>query len=179
MPLRIFEPRYLDMVSRCLKQSTGFGVVLLKSGNETGPAEWQSIGTLATIVDWDQLDDGTLGVTAIGSARFRITENDRQADGLNVADVEYLPAEVRQPVPPRFAHLARLVEGVLGQLGAHYEFVEPDFEDAGWVGYRLAEILPVGGDQRQMLLEFSDPLDRLAILDMVVQKLRENSEEES
>ena len=178
LPLRVFEPRYLDMVSRCLKEDSGFGVVLLKSGSETGPAEWHSIGTLATIVDWDQLDDGTLGVTALGSARFRIIGHERKPDGLNVAEVEYLPADVRQTVPARYHHLARLVEGVLGELGPHYQFVEPDFEDAGWVGYRLAEILPIGPEQRQLLLEFTDPLDRLSVLDSVLQKLREENEDE-
>ncbi len=179
LPLRVFEPRYLDMVSRCLKNNTGFGVVLLKSGGEVGPAEWHGIGTLATIVDWDQLDDGTLGITALGSARFRIIRQQRQPDSLNVAEVEYLPVDVRQSIPDRYQHLARLVEGVLGELGPQYQFVEPDFEDAGWVGYRLAEILPIGGEQRQLLLEFSDPLDRLSVLDAVLQKLKEEGEEEA
>ena len=71
LPLRIFEQRYLDMISRCLKSESLFGVLLIKNGNEAGLAETWNVGTLAKIVDWYQGSDGLLGVTAIGQQRFR------------------------------------------------------------------------------------------------------------
>ncbi|HEY7377666.1 MAG TPA: LON peptidase substrate-binding domain-containing protein, partial [Steroidobacteraceae bacterium] len=83
LPLRIFEPRYIDMVRRCLREQRGFGVVLIRSGNEVGPAEFESVGTLARIVDFHALSDGLLGLVNVGERRFRVISRRRQDDGLN------------------------------------------------------------------------------------------------
>ena len=89
--LRIFEPRYLDMVSRCMREDTGFGVALIVAGREAGgSAQTVEIGTLARIVDFEQLDDGLLGITARGERRFRIVHVHQESDGLNVCHVEWL-----------------------------------------------------------------------------------------
>ena len=73
LPLRIFEPRYLDMVSDCLRNDKAFGVCLIKDGREVGePAQPFDVGTMAKIVDWDRTDDGLLAITALGTSRFRI-----------------------------------------------------------------------------------------------------------
>jgi len=71
LPLRIFEQRYLDMISSCLKNDSPFGVLLIREGAEVGPATTYDVGTLARITDWYQGSDGLLGVTATGSRRFR------------------------------------------------------------------------------------------------------------
>ncbi|HKL63591.1 MAG TPA: LON peptidase substrate-binding domain-containing protein [Woeseiaceae bacterium] len=90
LPLRIFETRYVDMISRCLREDAGFGVVLIREGTETGTASTCATGTLAKIIDWYQGSDGLLGITAQGSRRFRL-ETVRQApDGLNFGRVEWL-----------------------------------------------------------------------------------------
>ncbi|MEM9207821.1 MAG: LON peptidase substrate-binding domain-containing protein, partial [Pseudomonadota bacterium] len=81
LPLRIFEARYLDMISNCLKTESPFGVLLIREGAETGPASTYEVGTLARITDWYQGSDGLLGVTAIGERRFRLLSAERQADG--------------------------------------------------------------------------------------------------
>ena len=68
LPLRIFEARYVDMISHCLKENASFGVLLIREGQEAGtPASTFEVGTLARIVDWYQGSDGLLGVTAIGT----------------------------------------------------------------------------------------------------------------
>ena len=38
LPLRLFEPRYLDMVKDCMRNEHGFGIVLIKNGQESGSA---------------------------------------------------------------------------------------------------------------------------------------------
>jgi len=80
LPLRIFEARYVDMVSSCLKEDSPFGVLLIRDGGETGNATTHEIGTLARIVDWYQGSDGLLGVTAVGEQRFRLLSSHRQDD---------------------------------------------------------------------------------------------------
>jgi Lon protease-like protein len=95
LPLRIFEPRYLDMISGCMKQDKPFGVLLIKDGHEAGPATTHSVGTLARVTDWYQGSDGLLGITAIGTERFRLQSVEQQSDGLNVLGRLYEDLERR------------------------------------------------------------------------------------
>ena len=178
LPLRIFEPRYVDMISRCMKAGTGFGVVLIREGDETGEALTWELGTLAAIVDWDQLRDGTLGIIVQGGSRFLIRSIRRQDDGLNVGSVNLLELEASVPLPERFRDLARLLEGVFGELGPHYRHVRPDFADAGWVGFRLAELLPIGLEQKQRCLELFDPIARLEFIEPLLQGLGRQAPDE-
>jgi len=163
LSLRIFEPRYLDMVRRCLKEHGGFGVVLILEGAETGVvARVADTGTSARIVDFDTLPDGLLGIVCVGERRFRVLRRWQQPDGLNLAQVDYLPDEAPQAVPEELAHLAELLPEVLPRLGDVYMHVEARYQDAGWVSNRWAEILPLTSAEKQQLLELTDPLVRLA-----------------
>ncbi len=164
LPLRIFETRYVDMVRRCMRESTGFGVALIKEGREVGPALMHDVGTLAEIRDFDQLPDGLLGLSCVGTRKFRILERSRQNDGLNVGEVEWLPVVPRLAVPERHRRLAELIGEVLPQLGEAYEGMDLQLDDAAWVGHRLAEILPIPNEDKQRLLEMDDPVQRLDAL---------------
>jgi len=164
LPLRIFEPRYLDMISYCLRHEHGFGVVLIRKGQELGPAEIYDVGTMAEIVDWYQGSDGLLGVTARGRGRFRVVSVRVQADGLQVGQIEPLGPEPSQPLPQLFAPMARVLSEIIDDLGSHYQELDKHYEDASWVGYRFAEILPVPAAQRQTYLEMNDPVRRLEML---------------
>ena len=163
LSLRIFEPRYLDMVRRCLKERGGFGVVLILEGAEAGVVgRVAHTGTSARIVDFDTLPDGLLGIVCMGERRFRVLRRWQQPDGLNLAQVDWLPDEAPQAVPEELAHLAELLLEVLPRLGGVYMHVEARYQDAGWVGNRWAEILPLTSAEKQELLELTDPLARLA-----------------
>jgi Lon protease-like protein len=164
LPLRIFETRYVDMVRNCMRASSSFGVVLIKSGSEVGPAQAFEVGTATSIVDFNQLSDGFLGISCLGTQRFRIKTSRVQADGLNVASVEWLDAEPALSVPPRHLKLAELLESVLPRLGEGYTNMAMQLDDAAWVGHRLAEILPIPLAQKQFCLELSDPIERLDFL---------------
>jgi Lon protease-like protein len=164
LPLRIFETRYTDMVRRCMRESAAFGVVLIREGNEVGPAETFEVGTLANIVDFHQLSDGLLGLSCVGGQRFRIHSRSRQTDGLNLAGVECLTPEPSVPVPPRHARLSELLKSVLPQLGEVYTDIKMRLDDAAWVGHRLAEILPIPLTDKQSCLELDDPIQRLDVL---------------
>jgi Lon protease-like protein len=164
LPLRVFETRYLDMISGCLKENRGFGVVLIQEGDEVDSASTYQIGTMAEIVDWYQGSDGLLGVTAEGRERFRLTGTRRQKDGLNLGTVEFLSPEPRVPLPERFSAMARILQEVMDDLGSHYQEIEKNYQDASWIGYRLAEILPLPLKQKQEYLEMNDPERRLEML---------------
>jgi len=165
LPLRIFETRYTDMVRRCMREAQPFGVVLIQQGEEAGPvATTATIGCSARIADFYTLQDGLLGISCVGVRKFRVQRVWRAADGLNMAEVAWLAAEPQLPLPADFARLGATVRAALDDLAEHYQHVEKHFEDAAWVGARLAELLPIGLDDKQALLEMDDPRARLDTL---------------
>jgi uncharacterized protein len=172
LPLRIFEPRYLDMVSRCMREQSGFVVVLAAEGDESATAtSFAAMGTEARIVDFDRLEDGLLGISCIGRERVRVVEAWREADGLNRGRVVDLAADPVVPMPPDQTWLADVVMQVLPEAGDTYRHVERR-DDAAWISNRLAELLPLSLADRQTLLELSDPLERLAVLEPAVNRSR-------
>jgi Lon protease-like protein len=165
LPLRIFETRYIDLVRRCLRDGSGFGVVMIREGAEAGgPALTFDVGTYARIVDFSQQPDGLLGIRAAGERRFRILERRRERDGLNVADVEWLPEESSPPLPEEFAELGPALDAILAQVGEPFASLERHLDDAAWVAGRLAEILPIPPGHKQHCLELDDPVERLRFL---------------
>lgn len=172
LPLRVFEPRYLGMISRCLQGGGEFGVVLITDGNETGDVVTARLGTLARIVDWYQGSDGILGVTAIGTQRFSLSSMARQDDGLYVGETVMLQPEPSCALPGEYRPLAKLLETIIEDLGRLYELVEKHYDDATWVGCRLAEILPMPPADKQRCLELEDAIARLRFLRPMLRPFR-------
>ncbi len=171
LALRIFETRYLDMVSRCLRDESGFGVALIREGDEVGQAaEVYDVGTLGEISYWEQRKDGLLGITVTGKQRFRILESTVEPNQLRVAEVELLPNPEVVALPEKYQHLVRLLERMLGELGHPYITLETDFSNAEWVGARLTELLPLELEQKQRLLQEEAALQRLERLDQILSR---------
>ena len=166
LPLRIFEPRYLDMVRECARTGTPFGVCLILEGNESGaPALPAAVGSLAHIVDFSNREDGLLGILAEGGARFRVTRTRVRSDGLVRGDVEQWPDEPTEQVPVEFALLQSILERLIENMAPHWRHAPRHlYDDASWLGFRLAELLPLQTDERQHMLELTDPVRRLGEL---------------
>ncbi|MGH8203717.1 MAG: LON peptidase substrate-binding domain-containing protein [Steroidobacteraceae bacterium] len=172
LPLKIFEPRYLDMVSRCMREQSGFAVVLIGEGEEAADAtSFAATGTEARIVDFDRLEGGLLGISCVGRERVRVVEAWREADGLNRGRVLDIAADPLVPVPPDQSWLKDVVMQVLPEAEEIYRHVERR-DDAAWIANRLAELLPLTAADRQTLLELADPLERLAVLEPAVTRSR-------
>ena len=165
LPLRIFEVRYMDMAKACLKDSSPFGVCLIKEGEEVGtPAVPEAIGCLARIADCDMEELGILKIRAQGGERFRIVSSEVNRQGLIVAEAQMMDPEAAAPDAPGLADCALFLRKVIAGIG-EARFVAPLlFEDASWVSFRLAEILPLRTDVKQKLLELTDASLRLAVL---------------
>jgi uncharacterized protein len=165
LPLRIFEVRYVDMAKDCLKRSTGFGVCLIREGAEVGtPAVPERVGCLAQIADCDVEELGVMKVRTEGVERFRIVSSEVTKAGLIMGEIEPLAAEAASPDAPGLAECAGFLRKAIVGIGPE-RFIEPLlFDDATWVGFRLAEILPLRNDVKQKLLELTDPALRVAIL---------------
>lgn len=161
--LRIFEQRYLDMVRDCARSGSGFGVVCAWPAESGHQARHARIGTEAMMVDFDQLDDGLLGVTCRGQRRFLIRATRSRDDGLLLGEIDWLPPEPAVPVPVRFATLQTLMQELL----RHREIAgdtDVDLEDASSLGRALAGSLELSPEHAQALLEQTDPIARLEAL---------------
>lgn len=172
LPLRVFEPRYLDMVSRCMRAGSPFGVLLLLAGAEVATASTASLGTLARIMDWYQGSDGILGITAVGTERFELNGIGQQSDGLYVGDISLMKRETAVALPGEYRPMADLLEVILDDLGKLYSDLPRRFDDSTWVGCRFAEILPMPLEQKQHCLQLMDPIARLEFVRPMLRSVR-------
>ncbi|MBT0960095.1 LON peptidase substrate-binding domain-containing protein [Denitromonas iodatirespirans] len=164
LPLRIFEPRYMDMIAECLRLKTTFGVCLIVAGSETGEAAVpHTVGTEARVLaaDADSIDE--VNIVVVGERRFRL--RDHSVDGLQLlsGEVDWLPPIAPRPVPAAQANLIPLLERIVRDLGERIP-APHRFDDAEWVGARYAEVLPISLLARQKLLELDDVISRLEII---------------
>jgi Lon protease-like protein len=172
LPLRLFEPRYLRMLS--LSQTHGFGLCLLGTRREDGQQPLLALGTRVEVTDFNQLDDGTLGITVRGIERYRLHSLDVEPDGLLMGEVTALPNWQTTELAPRQDILARK----LGELfEEHPDFAayypQPEWANACWVAQRWLEVLPLSGEQKLPLMESDDCSDALRFLmDVVHEPLR-------
>jgi Lon protease-like protein len=177
LSLKVFEARYLDLVSTCLREQRPFGVVCLLQGGEvrqsgTGPTaatRFESVGVLAHLVDVDAVSAGLLKVRCGGGARFRWQAVHEGADGLWLADgVTLLPPDAARPPEARHQGAVQALQRAYDALAQRPDAdlpAERQFDDAGWVANRWCELLPVPLAARQQLMALADPLQRLALVD--------------
>jgi Lon protease-like protein len=163
MDLRVFEARYLDLVRDCGRTGRGFGVCLIVEGEEAGaaatPAAW---GTEARVEDFGSEPGGVLTLRVRGHRRFHVRRTRVRDNGLVVGDVEWREPDVDDELRPEHAVLGMLLQRILEQVGGDDAGPGPrQIDNAAWVGWRLAELLPLSERQRQVLLQEDDPHARL------------------
>ena len=167
LPLRIFEQRYIEMTKQCIANNRPFGVCQIKEGREIGtPAVPEAVGCLASIIEWDMPQLGMFELKTEGTQRFRILHSEVARNGLITATIETLLPE--EPATPSSALCAEVLKAIIDQVGSVHFPAPHHFDDASWIGYRLAEILPIDRDTRQRMLLLSDPADRLSQLEQLL-----------
>ncbi|MCL6713626.1 LON peptidase substrate-binding domain-containing protein [Pseudoxanthomonas sp. z9] len=164
--LRVFERRYLDLVRDCGRSGRGFGICLILEGEEAGqPAVPAAYGTEAMIEDFDTGPDGLLALRVRGARRFRVIRTRVRDNGLVTGEVQWCEPDPDDELQPQHGLLATLLQSLLEQAGADLARITPaQMDSAAWVGWRLAELLPLTVQQRAMLLQEDNPharLDRL------------------
>ena len=178
MSLRIFEPRYLDLVRACCRDGQGFGICAniaeqdLANHQVGGPV---ALGTEARIVDFASLPDGLLGIRVRGERRFRVRRTRVRDNGLIVADIDWLSPSGSSPLAIEHELLATLLHRLIERIGgAHAQAAMESYRDADWVSWRLAELLPLSLPQRQSLLQQDDAQRRMQrLLELVATLLPE------
>lgn len=183
LPLQIFEQRYIDLVSHCMKTDSGFGVCLVTKGEEViQPGTRQQVsrvGMYARIVDWDQLPNGLLGITVEGQRKFTVMDCWARDDKLlmgtvNWAAEDYLGQEAL-PITQEQEGLVDLLKDLMAHPLIESLGLEMDYSDQRQLGWRLAELLPVPAHHKQQLLELNNTAERLKeIENLVVSVMRHN-----
>ena len=179
LSLQIVETRYLDMVKQCMKDDVGFGIIMIREGNQllkNAEEQLPSVahsGTYATIVDFDQRDNGLLGIIVEGQARFAVRDQYETSERLMMADVEFLVTESKETVPVEKSHLSEILASLLEHEAVEALRLNADLDDASEVGGRLTELLPIPNDLKQRLLEMRNPIARLEDLDKLIVKMQD------
>ena len=180
LPLQIFETRYVDMVKRCLRDDTGFGVIMITEGDQVLRDPEQQLpsvsrcGTYCTIADFDELPNGMLGIMAEGMKKFVIRDEYEQSDRLMMGDIEFLGHEKDVDMPAEKEHLSSLLESLMSHEAVQRLGLGCDMTRAVEVGARLTELLPCSNGFKQRMLEIKDPLVRLSELDKLVDLIQKN-----
>jgi Lon protease-like protein len=174
LDLQIFEARYLDMISACMKRGEGFGVVCILEGEEVGDAagSFAPLGCEAVIRDWKQRENGLLGIRVEGTRRFEVQGSEVQRDQLTTADVTWCDEPADLPLLPEHADLAALLQAL-----AEHPMVEELGMGNGANGqqslsYQLAYLLPFEPAQKLTLLAVDDPLERLDLIQSMLDELQ-------
>ena len=179
LDLQIFERRYIDLVSHCMRTSTGFGVCLLKEGEEViQEGIDQTIhrtGTYSNIIDWDQLENGLLGITVEGSTKFNIEDCWQIDSGVLQANVEFSQTDSvgkeSIPLDNQFSALADLLQNLESHPLSEQKNLAIDYNNLWDLGWRLSELIPIDVEQKQQLLELDDPWERIQNLEQLVSDL--------
>jgi Lon protease-like protein len=179
LPLQIFEQRYIDLIRQSLRSDSGFGICLLKEGEEVArPGVQQQvhkIGTYAQVVDWDQLSNGLLGVTVEGQYKFAVEDCWPEENRLLMARVRGCETDrAGEPIIALGAEHEVLV-GLLEQLVSHpvisklgMDIVYHDLREVGW---RLSELIPLSLETKQALLEMQDPHARVREIEHLINRM--------
>ncbi|MGQ0696940.1 MAG: LON peptidase substrate-binding domain-containing protein [Panacagrimonas sp.] len=169
LPLRIFEVRYVDMTKACIGNDEVFGVCQILDGREAGtPAVFAPVGCTARITEWEVPGAGLFSLVTLGETVFRVLDQHVQCDGLIRAQVVLESPRETKPMPPAQESIGRTLGEIIEKIGAEH-FAKPfQLDDAGWVAYRLAEILPLSKDHKLRLLQERDPLMVLADVETAI-----------
>ena len=160
LSLKIFEPRYTDMIAECMRDQKPFGIVLIHQGEETdSEVEIHTTGTTAMVSDWQNRDDGLLGITIEGGQRFQVLSTRTLQSGLLMAEIDYLDEEEELDIPDQFFYMQELLMHISNQKQEQL----PPAEFCSIV-YQLIYLLPLDYTLKQQLLEVPHCMDRAVVL---------------
>ena len=176
LPLRIFEPRYVDLIGRCMRDNEGFGVVALASGAEVGrPGQTHALGTIARIVDFDQGPDGLLNIVIRGHERFRVLRTTIQSDNLMLAQVVQLEDVAPLSIPQEFQTLVELFDEINSTVEVA-QIAGPTPASAAQLAYGLAQYLPLPLAAKVAVLEIDSALELIRQVSAEVARLQQQGQ---
>jgi uncharacterized protein len=172
LSLKVFEARYLDLMTRSLREQQAFGVIALRQGGELqknqDTAAFESVGVMAELVEMDAPQAGILQVRCRGTRRFELRSSRQEESGLWLGRVRPLADDPAVLPDDTLVDTVRSLANAIGTLKnqGSEPFAKPYlFDNAGWVANRWCEILPISLAAKQKLMELPDPQTRLRLVD--------------
>jgi hypothetical protein len=177
LDLQLFEPRYLDMLGRCLKQDSSFGVVGIFEGREVGTAAgtFSLVGCEALIRDWQQLPNGLLGIRVEGGRRFKVRNSWVESDQLTCAEIEWLEEAPEQPLLDQHADLAALLQTLAEHPLVDRLNMQAEATSQQMLANQLAYLLPFSIEEKSRLLGLSSPEQQLEHIQILLDRLQRES----
>jgi Lon protease-like protein len=178
--LKIFEARYLDMMKRCLRENSPFGVVSILDNktidsDASALANFSNIGTLAKLEVFDPIQPALYMTKSYGTQRFNVLNIKQESDGLWMGQIELIDADPAMPLPKEHEKVAVLLSEIIAiiksedLLGDNAFKIPENPDDCGWVSNRLAELLPLPPAQKNHLLAQSNPRIRLDLISEIIE----------
>lgn len=174
LDLQIFEARYLDMIARCMKQGTGFGVVCILEGEEVGdaPQGIARVGCEALVRDFQRQDNGLLGIRVEGGRRFEVLDTELQRDQLMVAEVEWLDESPEQPLSEEDQDLLALLKALAEHPMVAALNMNTEVAGQQSLANQLAYLLPFTEEDKLELLLVNDPQQRLDGIQVLLDEMQ-------
>lgn len=192
LTLKVYESRYIDMVKKCLRDKTPFGVVALFPENHVNlnvnrqfksAHPFADVGTSFIIEEADVSCLGLINIKCLGQQRFQVESAEQAKDGLWLAQVHDLPAEKKLSIPEDLestrTHLQHIIESLNDKDISELKLpvAKPyNLQDCAWVANRWCEILNMSLIQKQRMLELESPLIRLELIQDMLNKEFSNEE---
>ena len=171
LKLRIFEPRYIDMVSMCLRNDVGFGVCLIQEDKGMDKfTNFFSLGTYAKIINWDQMEDGLLGIVIKGEKRFKVHSHKKSKSNLCIGDIEWLSDE-KNTIQETHQNFSDLLKEIVIRYKLPIGNMTDRFDEANWVSERLAELLPFDLLIKQEILEMNSASNRFKYMEDLLKNI--------
>lgn len=176
VPLQIYEQRYLDLVRSSLKTEQPFGIVWIRRGEEVADKgraspELGDWGTLARIVDWDQLPNGLLGITVQGEGRFDLYETETQASGLVLGEVTYRPKPAAASMVSHWQSMLDVLQSLETHPHVQRMNLQLDYDNAWQVAWALIQLLPLEEYLKYELLGLDAIEDVMTELDLILNQI--------
>ena len=174
LDLQIFEARYLDMIARCMKQGTGFGVVCILEGGEVGeaPQDIARNGCEALIRDFQQQDNGLLGIRVEGGRRFEVLSTELQGNQLLLAEVDWLDELPEQPLEHEDQDLLALLKALAEHPMVAALNMSTEVPGQQALANQLAYLLPFAEQDKLELLQVDDPQQRLDGIQVLLDEMQ-------
>lgn len=176
--LHVFEKRYITMMRKCKDLNAPFGVVTLHAKSPARRPDgtcalFSAEGTVATIEQMQEQEDGQLSIVCRGGARFRIRQHQQIPQGVWIADVRHMPADAIVNIPQDLIATSHALATVLQtkqQPRIHSAPAPQQLQNCGWVANRWCELLPIPVSLKHSLMALENPLLRLELVAEVLEK---------
>ncbi len=175
LPLQVFEPRYLEMVSDVLEGNLHLGIVRLQPGWEPhyyGSPPVHRVFGLGEIVKIQELPDGRRNILLRGVARLQIEEELRVPSSYRQVRAKVLADQQLEAKETELQRTLVTLRQLFSEIVRRVEDLDLDVMEAlfsaksgaGSVIDAMASIIPLQSEDRQELLEHLDLCDRATLL---------------